>query len=205
MSRILKILIVGVTLMIFWAVTAPRLAKRLVVERKLKKADVIFVLSGSAVYPERTRKAASEYRAGVSDKVLLSDDGQLAGWSVTEQRNPRFVELSRRSLERYGVADESIEVMKSRVSGTIDEAVGFRGMAKKRGWNSVLVVTSAYHTRRAFATFEQSLAGTGIKVGVTAPVPGEFMPPANTWWLTSKGCRYVGGEYLKSLYYWLFY
>lgn len=205
MNGFLKILTVGLALAVFWVITAPRIADWLVVEKKLRNADVIFVLAGSAVYPERTQKAATEFKAGVSKTVLLSDDGKNAGWFQSEGRNPKFVELARRSLQSNGVPTESIEVMESEVSGTIDEAAGFKNLASSRDWRSVLVVTSSYHTRRALNTFERSLEGTGITVGITSPSENEFMPTANCWWLTPKGWRYVGGEYLKSLYYWLFY
>lgn len=205
MNRFVKISLVVLTLSIFWIVSAPRLANWVVVEKKLRNADVIFVLSGSAVYKERVQKAASEYRAGISKTLLLSDDGGNAGWSNSERRNPKFVELEFRALEHQGVAAESIEVMDGEVTSTIDEANGFRKLALSRGWKSVLVVTSRYHTRRALRTFERTLEGTGIAVGITAPDAGDRMPPAKTWWLTRKGWVYVGGEYLKSVYYWLFY
>ncbi|MDH3528273.1 MAG: YdcF family protein [Acidobacteriota bacterium] len=192
-------------MILFWVITAPFLANRLIVEKRIDKADVILVLSGSAAYSERTRMAAEVYRAGVSDMILLSDDGTKAGWSVAEERNPRFVELASRSLVEQGVDPDSIGIMDEQVSGTIDEAVGFAGIAGKKGWKSVLIVTSAYHSRRALNTFEGQLADTGIDVGIVSPRPGEDTPPAFIWWLSPKGWRLVAGEYLKSAYYWFFY
>jgi len=203
MSRGLKWTIVVSVLLVFWLVTAPFLANRLIVNKQLEKADVIFVLSGSAVYSERTRRAAKIYRDGVSRSVLLSDDGKRAGWSVSEQRNPRFVELATRSLVRQGVPSEAISVLDANVSGTIYEARGFANAAGKNGWRSVLIVTSAYHTRRAIRTFERELEGSDIRIGIASPPPGEQTPHAFTWWLTPRGWRYVAGEYVKSVYYWI--
>ena len=205
MSPGLKCVIIAAALFMFWVVTAPYLAEWLIVEKKLEKADVIFVLSGSAVYSERTRKAAEVYRSGASSVLLLSDDGELAGWSAAEERNPSFVELAKRSLAEQGVPSESITILDSNVTGTIDEARGFAKMAAEKGYRSVLIVTSAYHTRRALKAFERELAGAKITVGIVSPPPGERTPPPSYWWITPKGWQYVGGEYIKGVYYWLFY
>lgn len=205
MSRGLKTIVISSALLLFWLITAPFLANRLIVEKRMDKADVIIVLSGSAAFRERTGVAARVYREGVSDKVLLSDDGMKSGWSVTQERNPRFVELTLQSLVEQGVDPDAILIMDEEVSGTIDEAIGFAEMAKKRKWNAVLIVTSAYHSRRALNTFERQLAGTGIDVGIVSPPPGEDTPPSYTWWLSRKGWKLVAGEYLKTVYYWVFY
>lgn len=205
MSRNVKAFVIISVVAVFWIVTAPFLANSLIIEKPLEKADVIFVLSGSAVFEERTAKAASVYKSGLSKMIVLSDDGGEAGWSRVEERNPKFVELARKSLEQKGVKTGDIIVLNKHVTGTIYEAEEFTDAAKRNNWNSVMLVTSAYHTRRAYRTFEKELDGTGVRIGILSPPPGEQTPPAFTWWLSPKGWRLVGGEYLKSVYYWLFY
>jgi uncharacterized SAM-binding protein YcdF (DUF218 family) len=205
MSRSIKIVLIVSTLFVFWVVTAPKLATALIVERKLEKADAIIVLSGSAVYQERTRKAASVYRSRVSPIIVLSDDGGEAGWSHVEERNPKFVELATRSLVDQGVPPESIVEMEADVTGTKEEAAAFRNEALKRRWKSVLIVTSAYHTRRALNTFQKEFSGIDMSIGIESPPPGERTPPPFTWWLTGRGWRLVAGEYVKMAYYWLYY
>jgi hypothetical protein len=120
--NIFKSMIFVLAILSVWALLAPFLAERLIVEKPLDHADVIFVLAGSGAYVERTRKAALIYEGGVAPKVLLTDDGARAGWSEKEQRNPPYVELARRELVAHGVPDGAIEVLSPESSGTIVEA-----------------------------------------------------------------------------------
>jgi uncharacterized SAM-binding protein YcdF (DUF218 family) len=64
----------------------------------------------------------------------------------------------------------------------------------------VLIITSAFHSRRALRTFRTSFAGTGIIVGLD-PSSG-LRTSAALWWLSPSGWRDVAGEYIKLVYYW---
>ena len=201
MGRGSKILALLSVLFVFWVIAAPLLARNLIVEKPLANADVIFVLSGSAVYLERTGEAALLYEHGISSVILLSDDGTRGGWSREMQTNPKFVDMAKASLMRGGVPESSILVLEGQVSGTFYEAEALAARARTEKWKSVLVVTSAYHTNRALRTIERRLDGTGVKVGIVSPAPGDLTPSPNTWWLKTKGWEMVAGEYVKSIYY----
>ncbi len=203
-SRTFKVLIVFSALLIAWIFLAPIIANNLIVERPLAKADAILVLSGSSVYKERTHKAAEVYRSGISNKILLSDDGGRAGWSQTEQRNPPFVYLAQQELIAQGVEAKDIEILDAEVTGTIWEAWSLEKRLEKEDWKSVIIVTSAYHTKRSLWTFEKVL-GTGTKVGIISSPTGEQTPPPSIWWLSPKGWNYVAGEYVKFVVYWMYY
>lgn len=200
-----RLLIVFLSLFLAWILAAWILAENLIVEKPLERADAILILSGSSVYLERTQKAALVYRQGVAAKILLSDDGERAGWSKIERRNPKFVETARDNLIAAGVAPENIEILPGQVSGTIDEAENLREKIKQTGWQSILIVTSAYHTRRSLWTFEKILEDQNVQIGIVSPPTGEQTPPPLIWWLSERGWRFVAGEYLKALYYRLNY
>ncbi len=204
MSRKLKILISLFAFFLLWIVLAPFLATNLIAEKPLEKADAILVLSGSSVYKERTHEAARLYKQGISSKILLSDDGELAGWSKKEERNPPFVYLAERELIAQGVAAGDIEILDEKVSGTIWEARNLQKKAKKENWKTILLVTSAYHTKRTLWTFEKVL-GNSYEIGIVSAPPGEDTPPPQTWWLSPNGWNYVAGEYVKSTVYWVYY
>ncbi|HEX8638243.1 MAG TPA: YdcF family protein [Pyrinomonadaceae bacterium] len=207
MSRRLKAAIIILALFIAWIVTAPLLAENLIVEKTLERADAALVLGGSSTYVERTRKAAEIYRAGVVPKILLTDDGERGGWSRIEKRNPPFVELARDSLISGGVPANNIEILKPQVSGTIDEARALLNKSQTEKLDSVLLVTSAYHTRRALRTFEKQFADRGARteLGIVAAPVGEQTPLPNYWWLSRRGWNLVAGEYLKIVGYWAYY
>jgi uncharacterized SAM-binding protein YcdF (DUF218 family) len=207
LGRRLKVSGFILLLFLVWLFLAPFLAKSLIIEKPLEKADAILVLAGSHTYIERTQKAAELYRQGVAPRIFLTDDGEQAGWSKAEQRNPPFVELARNSLVAGGVAAEHIEILAPPVSGTIYEARILSEKARSENLKSVLIVTSAYHTRRAFSTFQKIFAENNqtVKLGITSPPPGVQTPPPVSWWLSIFGWEIVAGEYVKSVGYWVYY
>ena len=204
-SRTFKFTIVFIFTIALWIFLAPLLAERLIVEKPLERADVILVLSGSSVYLERTDKAADIYKQGVAPKIVLTDDGENTGWSRSEKRNIPYVELAQRNLVAQGVPEASIEIIKPGGSGTIYEAQTFEEKSRQENWKRILIVTSAYHTRRAAQTFDGVFAGENIEIGIAAPPPGRQTPPPFYWWLTAQGWNVVAGEYVKSFYYWVYY
>lgn len=186
--------------LVLWPFAAWAAARVLLVRAEVGRADALVVLSGSAAYRERADEAARLYKEGRAPLVLLSDDGVLGGWSEAEQRNPRFVELAAAELKRGGVPAESIRVLGARPTSTYDEAETVRAYAAAEGLRSLVVVTSAYHSRRALWTWRRVFRGSGVSIGLE-PAEGERTPGAWTWWLSTAGWRQVGGEYVKMSYY----
>ena len=201
--------LIAAILLIFlaWILFAWFLAERLIVEKPLEKADAILVLGGSSVYQERAQKAALVYQQGAAPKILLTDDGGRAGWSPNEERNPPFVKLAEQYLIGQGVPAENIEILTPKGSGTIYEAQLLRDKIKETDWKSILVVTSAYHTRRSLWTFERVFAESGLPTdfGIVSAPTGQQMPPPFYWWLSPFGWNVVAGEYVKTFYYWVYY
>lgn len=188
-----------------WAVAARFAAEALVVSEELERADALVVLAGSSAYVERTARAAELYREGRAPFVVLTNDGQLSGWSNESQSNPTFVERARAELVRGGIPSERIEALPRRVGSTHDEAVLLREYARARGLRSLLVVTSAYHSRRALWTFRKVFEGSGVVVGVSTVELERERPSPGTWWLSPRGWQSVAGEYVKTVYYRLSY
>lgn len=187
-----------------WIIVAPFLATYLIVEKPLENADAIMVLSGSAVYQERTTKAAELYKQGVAPVVIVTDDGERARW-FGRGGNPKIVELEQRELIANGVMPEAIRVLPGQVAGTDDEAKTLRDEIAARPLGSVLIVTSGYHSRRALATFEKILVGRNVTLGIASPPPGDLTPTPNYWWLRPRGWQTVAGEYVKIAVYWAYY
>jgi len=180
-------------------------AKLLIVSAPLPHADAIMIMAGSAVFKERTQRAAELYKEGRASKIILTNDNQQGGWVSDEQRNITYHELAARYLRRFGVPDEAIETLPEPVSGTYEESHLLRRYAEAKGLHSILIVTSAYHSRRALWTLRQTFAPTGISIGLDAVPPGQQAPRPATWWLHPRGWQLVPGEYVKIIYYHLFY
>lgn len=192
---------------IVWVFSAPIAADLLVVDRSIERADAIVVLSGAADYRQRAAGAAAAYRSGVAGRVIITDDGQRGGWDDTEKGNPYFVERMRRELVRLGVGEEAIETLPGKVGSTEDEAEKVVAAAAARHYGALLLVTSDYHSRRAHWVFDRKArqVGPALAVGLIRAPSDERYPGRYTWWLSRRGWRTVGAEYLKFAFYWFYY
>jgi uncharacterized SAM-binding protein YcdF (DUF218 family) len=188
-----------------WVLAAPRLATWLVIENPLGHADAIIVLSGSAAYKERTHMAAELYKQGVAPILFLTDDGERSGWSQSGQRHPPYLELEQRELIANGVSPDDIRILPGQVTGTNYEARAMATEIDSRPIGSLLIVTSAYHTRRALWSFEKALAGRRVELGIVHPPIGEQTTSSDRWWLTARGWQDVAGEYVKSAVYCVYF
>ena len=200
-KRYLRITFLLLVVVVIWSVVARSAAHLLIVRDELDKADAIAVLAGSSTFVERTEHAANLFKQGHAEKILLTNDNQRGSWSVAKQQNPLYVESASEKLQSLGVPAERIEILWEASSGTHDEALRLREYASTRKLRSLLVVTSAYHSRRALWTLNKVFDGTGIRVGMSPVEPGKQSPTPGTWWLHFRGWKMVPLEYLKMIYY----
>jgi uncharacterized SAM-binding protein YcdF (DUF218 family) len=205
MSKRTKLLLIAAIGMIFGVVTLPLVGRVLIIEMPIKRADAIIVLSGSAVYKERTRYAAELYRKNVAPIIIITNDGERAGWSTQTKSNPRFVELEQRELIANGVLPDSIVLLPGSVSGTDQEALALAAELDARPLRSVLIVTSAYHTRRSLRIFRKLASETGVEFGIVHPPLDQSDPQPFTWWMSIRGWREVGNEVVKTIAYYIYY
>jgi uncharacterized SAM-binding protein YcdF (DUF218 family) len=199
------LLIAGLSAVVLWPLCAWVAAHLLIVKAELASADAIVVLSGSSTYKERTAWAAKLYREGRAPIVILTNDRLISGWDRVEERNPYFYELAAKELQRHGVPSEKIQVVSDIALGTYEETLGLRDYAGAHKLNRLLIVTSAYHSRRALWSMRHASERSGIEIGIDSPPPGWQTPAPSTWWLRRWGWRVVAGEYLKMAYYWMRY
>jgi uncharacterized SAM-binding protein YcdF (DUF218 family) len=183
-----------------WVILAWVAGRALIVKAEIGSADALVVLSGSSSYLERTQKAAELFRQGRAPVVLLTNDHTRGGWSQPLQTNPYFVDRATEELIKQGVPAERIRIVPGVAESTRSEALIVKDYAAAHGFRSVLIITSAFHSRRALRTFRTSFAGTGIIVGLD-PSSG-LRTSAALWWLSPSGWRDVAGEYIKLVYYW---
>jgi len=103
-------------------------------------------------------------------------------------------------LERSGVDPGRIRVLPLTQPGTHGEAVATLDATHELHFRRLMIVTSPYHTRRAFATFREVLQGSGVEIGIE---PVRKNSPANPaqWWRTRYDRWYVRYEWAASLYY----
>jgi uncharacterized SAM-binding protein YcdF (DUF218 family) len=196
-GRLLAVFSLGLAL---WLLATP-IARVLVVRSEPLRADAMIVLSGAPVYAERIRHASSIYLQGHAPVVILTDDGLAGPWSRQQQKNPRSIERGRDMLLAAGVPASRIVLLPEIVTSTYKEAVAARHYVRRTGLKTLLVVTSPYHSRRALWAFRRVLEPEGVSVGIDPVSPGDLSPKPNSWWLTGRGWKSVGAEYVKWPYY----
>ena len=199
--RRLVFLIVVLCLVVLWPVLTWSSAQLLIVKSEIASADAIVVLSGSSTYLERADWAARLYREGRAPVIILTNDRLISGWDRVEERNPFFYELAARELRKRGVPESKIQVVSNIALGTYEESLGLRDYATAHNLKRLLVVTSAYHSRRALWSMRRACEGSGIEVGIDGPPPGWQTPSPSTWWWHRWGWKVVAGEYGKIIYY----
>jgi len=196
-----KLLRVAALALAAWPAVAWIAARALVVREPLGHSDALVVLAGASAHVERAREAARLFREGRAPVVVLTNDNLQGGWSSDEQRNPFFVERAAAELKAAGVPPERIEIIRRPVASTYEEAVALREQSAARGWRTLTLVTSGYHSRRALWTFRRALADTNVRVGVEPAAPGGQTPAPAFWWASARGWETVVGEYVKLVYY----
>ena len=202
LRRLARVVVIAIALLPLLAAGA---AELLIVRSPLAKADAIVVMSGSGTFRERAQHAAALFNDGRAPRIVLTNDRLQSSWSQEEQRNPYYYERSRDELRRAGVPDDKIAVIMVPIRSTYDEAVALKEYSEANHLSSLLVVTSAFHSRRVFWTFRRVFEGSGKLIGIDPAEPRIESPAAATWWLHRLGWEMVPKEYAKLLVYWFRY
>ncbi|HUM15450.1 MAG TPA: YdcF family protein [Candidatus Nitrosotalea sp.] len=169
----------------------------LVVESPRERADAIVVVAGSS--PSREALAAARFREGLAPLVLVSRQfvpnrvRQLIDLGI---RPLDFQGESVAALEKYGVPRNAIITLAEPVEITETEVRGVVAAARARGWHRVLLVTTAFHSRRVRLIWSRE-AGPGIEAGVAVVHDECSSGPA--WWRRRRCSETVLHEYLGLL------
>jgi uncharacterized SAM-binding protein YcdF (DUF218 family) len=181
-----------------------RIGGYLVVSHDLEEADLIVCLSGGAV--ERGLAAADLYRKGLAPRVFISPEVPPDGHEALERAGieiPQSVDILRRILVASGVPPQAVIEAEQPARSTMGEARMVRGTAVKQGYDSLIVITSPTHTRRAWMTFRHATEKDEVAIRMAPSSYSGFR--AEDWWRTRRYVREVIVEYQKLLYYTLEY
>lgn len=151
----------------------------------IKKADAIVLLSGGG--KTRNEEAIKLYNQGAADTIVLT---QTLGAGSTAT----IVE-TRRQLNAGGVPMYKIQTATGTATSTYDEARQVADLARRQGFQSILVVTDPYHALRSRILFTSELKDEGVRVKVTS-VSNHWYKPL-TWMFSKDGWRVTLTEMVK--------
>ncbi len=157
--------------------------------------DALYVLGGAAV--ERAISANRLFHEGVAPVVIFTGGVRpevlrINGIDRTE------ADICRRAAVIAGIPQARTEVLEIG-SSTREESFAVRDQALARGYDTVVVVTTEFHTRRVGNVFREALEPAGITVLVRAAPSHRYN--AARWWQSEDGLIMVNNEYVKLLYY----
>lgn len=147
-----------------------KVAEGLIREDGIVKADVIVAMAGDHRC-NREKRAAELYHQGWADYVVVGGVSYAWGFHTGE--------AARKYVMGLGVPGEKISMISDTLN-TRAEARALDDLMRERGWKSAIVVTSAFHSRRATYTIERAAPSRSF---YSSPVPTgspEWTPRA--WW-----------------------
>ena len=172
----------------------------LIYEQKPQKADLIVVLNGRDA--ERSLAAVDLYNQGYAGLIIMAGLVKQPGSDEFWKRvggNFNGKVFFQRAIEAMGILEESFRFIGNGVSSTYDEALATREFLKKNGYKSILIVTSKWHSRRAYLTFKSVIKDDGVKVWIYPSKYDTFDP--NVWWKKETDAELVFYEYVRLIYY----
>lgn len=187
-------------IVIIWVLiklSIPVMEDFLVIDKPLPHADALVVMAGST--SERLPAAAFLFKKGVSQKILLTNDGVLGGWSEEKNRNLYHVEWAESALIKVQVPEKAIVKLSYTASGSIYDALNSRTAILDKGMKSIIIVTSDYHTRRSLWTFERVFRDHPVSIGVF-PAKSEVSTMSDL-----NKFKEFTREMIKFAYYWIKY
>src|SRR3990167_462163 len=184
-KRIFRLVIVLLGLYFSHAFILEGLAGWLVVQDKLEPVGLILVLSGDA-NGERVAEGVNLYRQDYAKKILMRG-GPLA-WQLTS------AEWMKKQAMALGVPARNI-LLEDKSGSTKENARFSLPIIKKHGVNSIILVTSPYHSRRAQWVFQKVFARSGVKIRSYPVQASKFK--IQRWWTRHEDIQLVVLEYLS--------
>ncbi|MFH1120045.1 MAG: YdcF family protein [Bacteroidota bacterium] len=171
----------------------------LVREDTLYKADAAIILMGSIT--DRVLQAADLYHEGYFDKLILVEEnmGQVEALVIRGARLISNTAQCRQAAVDLGIPDSCITVLPGRATSTQIEALITREyLSGHPEIKSLLIISSASHTRRAGMIFKKVMnKGHATDILTSPSIYSSFR--AQKWWRYRESRQDVVYEYIKLL------
>lgn len=169
----------------------------LIINDKLQPADAIFLLNSDVNI--RPFRAAELYKQGLAPVIIIarSEDTPVVSLGLV----PNDTDISVGVMEKLSVPSEKIIILTvpGGVTSTFDEAAALRKYIETSHFGRIILVTSAFHTRRARWIFHRTLAGLPVVLKMAAVPYPDF--DQTSWWKNETGLITVNNEYIKLIFY----
>ena len=169
-------------------------AKFFTVNNATPGADVIVVLSGGK--DTRIPHALKLFEEGYAPEILLTDEKKRnIRFSHLFPTNEMIAQVMIEELE-MSVPVSTIQSQKGGATSTFDEAYDLLKLSENKRYRHLILVTDAFHTRRAYHAFQTVFEDTEIKIEMSAASNEIFN--VNNWWTSDQG---ISAYVLESIKY----
>ena len=169
-------------------------AKYFTVNNATPGADVIVVLSGGK--DTRIPQALKLFEEGYAPEILLTDEKKKnIRFSHLFPTNEMIAQAMIEELE-MSVPVSTIQSQKGGATSTFDEAYDLLKLNENKRYRHLILVTDAFHTRRAYHAFQTVFEDKAIKIEMSAASNEIF--DVNNWWTSDQG---ISAYVLESIKY----
>lgn len=148
------------------------------VEDPLQRVDAIVAISGDT--GPRVRAAVALWKEGYAQTLIFSGGAR-------DPASPSSGEIMKRQAIALGVPSDAI-LVEPEAATTDQNAAHVAALMKERGLKSAILVTSAFHQRRASMHFAREFERYGLTF-LNRPADDESWDP--TFWWTERTSRTV--------------
>ena len=161
-------------------------------------ADAMVLLMG--VIPDRVLQAGDLYNAGISDRLIIVIES-TGPYKTLLARGASFVRSTQQANDAavaLGIPSDCITIIPGDARSTLDEAKAVRDyLADNPGADTLLLVSSAHHMRRASIIFRTVLRYPDKKVHVICSPSAYTTFDSEYWWKTKEDIQHVISELVK--------
>lgn len=163
-------------------------------------ADALVLLMGN--FTDRVLQTADLYNAGKADKVIIVEES-MGGYRGLTERGVSIISHTTQAVNSciaLGVPADSITVLPGDARSTLDEAVIVRDyLVSNPGVDTLTLVSSPYHLRRASMIFRKAVKHTDTPVFIGCSGSGDYTDfNAEKWWRSKEDIQHVVTELLKT-------
>ncbi len=203
--KVLLLLFLVFLMIASWRIWLPLGGLILLVKDNPQRADCIVPLRGDAYF--RFAKAVQLYNQGYAGAILVSAtperEGQLKDYYNFNYKVLGIEPLSGRELtlkifSYFGKDSRDIYFTEDEITSTYDEAVATRKFMEKKGFKSLILVSSTYSMRRALLIFKLVFRNSGIKI-YPCTAENKLYNPGG-WWRKERDVEKILREYSAIVY-----
>ena len=197
-KKIIMIFLILLGLLMLGRFSLPWLGRVLVAGDEPRKSDLLVVLMGSG--PDRILGAVDLYDEGYAESILMVRNN-VRGYDIAMEKGadiPHNSEVIKMVAVQLGVLEDEVIILPGDALSTQDEARHVRDYLVEHGdIDSIIIVTSKYHSGRAKKIFEKTFESLNRDLRVLS-CPSEYDDfDADEWWKSREDLKRGIQEYMK--------